>query len=190
MAMSYNIRFWEIRERPDRRKSFQSRWTVNGQEKSESFIVFALADSRRAKLMTAAREGEPFDEHTGLPVSELRSIKQRTTWYDLVHEYIEQRWERTPGNTRRTLAGAFATVTPAPVRPGAAYSDPRVLRRALYSWAFNKKAWECEPPEEWLHALDWMKRNSLPVSALAEADVLRRARRCDVPQAGRQGGCG
>lgn len=175
MAMSYNIRFWEIRERPDRRKPFQIRWTVNGREKSESFIAFALADSRRAKLMTAAREGEPFDEHTGLPASELRSIKQRTTWYDLVHEYIEQRWERTPGNTRRTLADAFATVTPALVRPGAAYSDPRVLRRALYSWAFNKKAWECEPTEEWLHALDWMKRNSLPVSALAEADVLRRA---------------
>lgn len=45
----------------------------------------------------------------------------------------------------------------------------------LYSWAFNKKAWQCEPAEEWLHALNWMKQNSLPVSALAEADVLRRA---------------
>ncbi|MEU9562256.1 hypothetical protein AB0D16_09465 [Streptomyces sp. NPDC048161] len=154
MAMSYNVRFWEMRERPDRRKSFQIRWTVNAREKSESFITFALADSRRAKLMTAAREGEPFDEHTGLPASELRAIKQRTTWYDLAHEYIEQRWERTPGNTRRTLADAFATVTPALVRPGATFSDPRVLRRALYSWAFKKKAWQCEPTEEWLHALN------------------------------------
>lgn len=106
---------------------------------------------------------------------ELRAIKQRTTWYDLAHEYIEQRWERTPGNTRRTLADAFATVAPALVRPGATFSDPRVLRRALYSWAFNKKAWQCEPAEEWLRALNWMKQNSLPVSAFAEADVLRRA---------------
>ncbi|MGW1882506.1 hypothetical protein [Streptomyces sp. NPDC001970] len=31
-----------------------------------------LAESRRAKLMTAAREGESFDERTGLPASELR----------------------------------------------------------------------------------------------------------------------
>ncbi|MFG2148825.1 hypothetical protein ACGFRG_32200 [Streptomyces sp. NPDC048696] len=38
-----------------------------------------------------------------------------------------------------------------------------------------KKAWEEEPTEEWQKALDWIKRNSLPVSALTEADVLRRA---------------
>ncbi|MFC0844655.1 tyrosine-type recombinase/integrase [Streptomyces noboritoensis] len=173
--MSYNVRFWDIRERLDRRKPYMVRWTVNGREKSESFMTLGLADSRRSKLVTAARDGEPFDEHTGLPASELRAIKQRTTWYDLAHEYLDQRWDRTPGNTRRTLADAFATITPALVHPGAAYPEPRVLRRALYSWAFNKNAWTQEPTEEWRKALDWMKRNSLPVSALAEADVLRRA---------------
>ncbi|MFI6728790.1 tyrosine-type recombinase/integrase [Streptomyces atratus] len=173
--MSYNVRFWDIRERPDRRKPYMVRWTVNGREKSESFMTCGLADSRRAKLMTAAREGEPFDEQTGLPASELRKIKQRTTWYDLAHEYLDQRWERTPGNTRRTLADAFATITPALVPPGANYSEPRVLRRALYSWAFNRNAWDQEPTEEWRKALDWISRNSLPVSAIAEADVMRRA---------------
>lgn len=173
--MSYNVRFWDIRERPDRRKAFMVRWTVNGREKSESFMTVGLAESRHAKLMTAAREGEPFDEHTGLPASELRAIKQRTTWYDLAHEYLDQRWDRTPGNTRRTLSDAFATITPALVHPGATYPEPRVLRRALYSWAFNKNAWAQEPSEEWQKALDWMKKNSLPVSALGEADVLRRA---------------
>lgn len=175
MAMSYNVRFWEIREQPGRRNPFQVRWTVSTREKSESFMTFALAESRRAKLMTAAREGQPFDEHLGLPASELRAIMQRTTWYDLAHNYIEQRWERTPGNTRRTLADALATITPALTHPGVAFSEPRVLRRALYSWAFNKKAWESKPSEEWLRALDWMKRNSLPIGSLSEAMVLRRA---------------
>ncbi|MEV4941442.1 tyrosine-type recombinase/integrase [Streptomyces zaomyceticus] len=175
MALSYKVRFWEIRERPGRRSRFQVRWTVSGREWSESFAAYALAESRHAKLLTAAREGEPFDEATGLPASELRAIKQRTTWYDLVHEYIEQRWERTPGNTRRTLADAFATVTPALVQPGKTFAEPRVLRRALYSWAFNKNAWAREPDEEWRSALDWIRRNSLPVGALADADVLRRA---------------
>ncbi|ATL25579.1 tyrosine-type recombinase/integrase [Streptomyces formicae] len=173
--MSYNVRFWDIRERPDRRKPFMVRWTVEGREKSESFITSGLADSRRSKLMTAARDGEAFDVHTGLPTSELRAIKQRTTWYDLAHEYLDQRWDRTPGNTRRTLADAFATITPALVHPGASYPEPRVLRRSLYSWSFNKNAWAQEPTDEWRQALDWIKRNSLSVGALAEADVLRRA---------------
>ncbi|MEV4430580.1 hypothetical protein ACN9M0_35785 [Streptomyces sp. R-07] len=175
MALSYDVRFWDTRERPDRRKPFMVRWTVDGREKSGSFMTAALAESRRAKLVTAAREGELFDLHTGLPVSELRAIKQRTTWYDLAHEYVDQRWDRTPGSTRRSLAGALATIATALVPPSATYSEPRVLRRALHSWAFNKIAWAEKPTEEWRKALDWMKRNSLPVVDLAEADVLRRA---------------
>ncbi|WP_157868949.1 hypothetical protein [Streptomyces atriruber] len=39
----------------------------------------------------------------------------------------------------------------------------------------NKNAWAEELTEEWRKALDWLKRNSLLVSALAEVDVLRRA---------------
>ncbi|MEV7565622.1 site-specific integrase [Streptomyces tanashiensis] len=175
MAMSYKVRFWDIRERPKRRKPLEVRWTVNGRERSESFITKGLAESRRAKLMTAARDGEAFDEQTGLPASEIRAIRQRTTWYDLAHAYIDERWDRTPGNTRRTLADALATITPALVRREARYSEPRVLRRALYSWAFNKRAWESEPSAEWQHALDWMQRHSLPVSELMEPDVVRRA---------------
>ncbi|MFE6157454.1 hypothetical protein ACFQ7F_00845 [Streptomyces sp. NPDC056486] len=38
-----------------------------------------------------------------------------------------------------------------------------------------KKAWAQGPPDEWRKALDWIKRNFLPVSARSEADVLRRA---------------
>lgn len=39
MTMSYKVRFWELRERADRRKGFEVRWTVNGREKSESFLT-------------------------------------------------------------------------------------------------------------------------------------------------------
>lgn len=174
MTMSYKVRFWELRERADRRKGFEVRWTVNGREKSESFLTKGLADSRRSKLMTAARDGEPFDVRTGLPASELRALKQRTTWYVLAREYIEQRWDRTPGTTRRTLADALATITPAFVEPEMMSHAPRELRRALCSWAFNKYAWDADPPEEWQAALDWLQRHSLPVSELEELDVLRR----------------
>lgn len=87
---------------------------------------------------------------------------------------MEQRWDRTPGNTRRTLADALATITPALVEPGAATHAPRELRRALYSWAFNKNSWEAAPSEEWQNALDWLQRHSLPVGELEEPDTLRR----------------
>ncbi|WP_374192988.1 tyrosine-type recombinase/integrase [Streptomyces sp. AV19] len=175
MGMSYRVRFWEIRERPGRRSSFELRWTVNGRESSESFITKGLAESRLSKLMAAARDGEPFDERTGLPASELRAIRQRVTWYEHARDYIEQRWDRTPGNTRRTLADALATLTPALVEPRARYPEPRILRRALYSWAFNRNAWDSEPSDDWHRALTWLEKRSLPMSALEDPLVVRRA---------------
>ncbi|MGW1762431.1 hypothetical protein [Streptomyces mirabilis] len=140
MVLSYKVRFWEMRERSGRAKAFDVRWTVNGREKSESFLTKGLAESRREKLETAAREGEPFDPKTGLPASELRELRQRTTWYTMARDYMDTRWERTPGNTRRTIAEALATITVAFVDKGVAYHDPRVLSRAVYSWALNKNA--------------------------------------------------
>lgn len=77
--------------------------------------------------------------------------------------------------SRRTLADAFATITPALVKPGAVYRHPTVLRRALYSWAFNKNSWRSEPRQEWQEALAWLERNSLLVAELEDPDVLRRA---------------
>ncbi|MET7718499.1 integrase [Streptomyces sp. NPDC005407] len=124
--------------------------------------------------MTAAREGEPFDPKTGLPASELRELRQRTTWYTVARDYVDTRWERTPGNTRRTIAEALATITVAFVDKGVAYHDPRVLRRAVYSWALNKNAWVHEPREEWGAALAWLERESLPLGELDDPDVLRR----------------
>jgi integrase len=92
----------------------------------------------------------------------------------MARDYMDARWERTPGNTRRTLAEALATITVAFVDKGAVYHEPRVLRRAAYSWAFNKNAWEREPCEEWQAALAWLERKSLPVGELDDAGVLRR----------------
>ncbi|MGH1554213.1 hypothetical protein ACRAWF_26560 [Streptomyces sp. L7] len=80
------------------------------------------------------------------------------------------------------MADALATVTPALVEPESVYEAPRVLRRALYSWAFNKNAWNTDPSEEWQAALDWLQRHSLSVSELEERDTLRRGPRRLVPE--------
>lgn len=173
MAMSYNVKFWEIRERTDRRKPYQVRWTVNGREKSESFIAKGLADSRRSDLMSSARRGEPFDDDSGLPASELRARQQSITWYQHAHNYIDHKWDRTPGASRKTIADSMATITAALSKTDVGKPDLRVLRRALYSWAYNKNAWKTEPPGEWRRALDWAERHSLPMGELEDPVVLR-----------------
>lgn len=43
MTMSCKVRFWGLRERADRRKGFEFRWTVKEREKSESFLTKGLA---------------------------------------------------------------------------------------------------------------------------------------------------
>ncbi|MEU9382789.1 hypothetical protein AB0D38_18230 [Streptomyces sp. NPDC048279] len=173
MVLSYKVRFWEIRERADRAKAFEVRWTVNGREKSESFLAKGLAESRKAKLITAARDGEPFDpkgDYRRRSCARCASGPRGMRWPGSTWT----RWERTPGNTRRTLAEALATITVAFVDKEAVYHDSRVLRRAVYSWAFNKKAWVNEPREEWRAALEWLEHRSLPVAELDDPVVLRR----------------
>ncbi|MEV0177701.1 tyrosine-type recombinase/integrase [Streptomyces sp. NPDC050625] len=175
MAFSYKVHFWAIRQRAGRRKPFEMRWQVNSHEKSESFTTKGLAESRRSELMQAARRGEPFDEETGLPASELRAKLRNVTWYQHTRHFIEKRWEGTPGKSRRNFADALATITPALVKSEIGCPDPRVLRRALYSWAYNKSAWEQEPPPDWRKALSWLERNSVPIVDLEDAQVLRKA---------------
>ena len=67
---SFDVRFWKIETRKGRRTPYRVRWVVAGQQFSDSFLTMALAESYRAKLITAARNGEGFDTETGLPMAE------------------------------------------------------------------------------------------------------------------------
>ena len=62
---SFDVRFWKIETRKGRRTPYRVRWVVAGQQFSDSFLTMALAESYRAKLITAARNGEGFDTETG-----------------------------------------------------------------------------------------------------------------------------
>ncbi|MCI3276263.1 tyrosine-type recombinase/integrase [Streptomyces cylindrosporus] len=175
MGSSYKVHFWAIRQRTGRRKPYEVRWQVNSREKSESFTTKGLAESRRSELMQAARRGEPFDEETGLPASELRAQLQSITWYQHTRDFIEKRWEGAPAKSRRNFADALATITPALVKSEAGRPDSRVLRRALYSWAYNKSAWDQAPQPDWHKALDWLERNSVSIVDLEDPQILRKA---------------
>ncbi|MFJ4005411.1 tyrosine-type recombinase/integrase [Streptomyces sp. NPDC090023] len=172
---SYEVRFWAIRKR-NARQPFQLRWMVGTREHAKSFLTQGLADSHRSELMTAARKGEPFEIDSGLPQSMVAKTRD-ISWYEHARAYIEMKWDDSPGNTRQTLAEAMATVTPAFVRDTKGMPDARVVRRALYGWAFNKNRWDVEPPTEVAQVLNWFERKSLSTSALSDRLLVKNALR-------------
>lgn len=175
MGTTYDVRIWAVRQRKDRgQSSAELRWKTGETPHSQTFRTKTLADGRRAELLRAAHAGEPFDEPSGLPVTELRQ-REDVSWYQHAREYIDMKWEHSPGSTRRTLAEAMASVTPALVKDTKGMADVRTVRTALYSWAFNRKRWDQEPPAEVAKVLEWFERKSLPTSALADRMQVRAA---------------
>ncbi|MDF2269220.1 site-specific integrase [Streptomyces coacervatus] len=175
MPLTYDVRIYSIETRRDRPKPYRVRWLVGPQKHSKSYTVKAQADGRRSELMTALRKGEQFDVETGLPASELRALNGSVTWYEHTRAYIDRRWDTLPAKSRRNDADALATITPALVKTTIGRPSPRVLRTALYGWAYNKSHWPQEPPTEVANALRWLEKNSLLVSALEDPATLRLA---------------
>lgn len=174
MALSYDVIFYKIRKRADRpRRPFELRWKVGGVPKSRSFATRALADNHRAKLMAAARAGEEFDTETGEPVSWAES--NGPTWYAHARSYMKMKWPHIAARNRVSLADSLATFTPALVKTDDGAPDARIVRTALFKWAFNPTKWEDEPPHEIAAALAWIEANSIAVKDLKEAAMVRKA---------------
>jgi hypothetical protein len=111
---------------------------------------------------------------SGLPKS-MVAKERDISWYQHARNYIEMKWDTSPGSTRRTLAEAMATVTPTFVKDTKGMPEARAVRHALYSWAFNKNRWAEEVPDDVAKVLDWFERKSLPTSALSERLLVRAA---------------
>src|ERR1017187_1746453 len=77
--------------------------------------------------------------------------------------------------SRRSVAEALVTVTIALTAKERGVPEPRVLRQALFGWAFNPATRDQVPPPETAAALDWAERASLPVAELEDTAVVRRA---------------
>lgn len=171
---THKVRVWAVRQRGDRgQKSGEVRWKVGPNVFSETYKTKTLADGRAAKLLTAVNNGEPFDEVTGLPMSELRA-RDDVSWYVHARDYIEMKWPPSPAKTRTTLADALATATPVLVNSRRGMPESRLLRRALYGWAFNVNRWSEDPPEDIAAALEWVEGHALPMSALDDALLMRK----------------
>ncbi|MCO6010552.1 tyrosine-type recombinase/integrase [Actinoallomurus purpureus] len=172
---STDVKFWDVRRnKSSKTASYEIRWVVAGKQRSRTRRTKALAESFLSDLRQAAKAGEAFDVETGLPESMLPK-ESAVTWYDLVRSYIKAKWSPAAGETRKSTLDALATVTPALVTDKKGAPDAKLLRRALLHHALNPPRWELPVPNDEAAALKWLQSRSLPVVALAEADVTRSA---------------
>jgi integrase len=175
---SFDVRFWKIRVYKGKRgRTYSVRWKVAGQEFHQTYGTSALADSRLAELRTSARNGAAFDVVTGLPMSEIRQAQAQAeaakepevSWYETAVKYVARRWDGLSPNSRRSVAETLATVTPVLLAPDRRRPSDEALRHALYLWAFCNQP---DPPPETVSVLAWVTENSLPLSALADDDIM------------------
>ncbi|MGA5320423.1 tyrosine-type recombinase/integrase [Streptomyces seoulensis] len=174
---SHDVRIWDLRKRPTKKVSYELRWKVAGEPFSETFRTKGLADGRRAKLLTAAKSGEPFDIETGLPDSLAAPVEQASSmsWFTFASAYLAMKWPDAAPNSRDSTNEALTEATMVlcedrPDRPG-----DDVLRRALRGWAFVVVG-DDEPaaPAEIGNALHWVSKASVPLVALKDPATARR----------------
>jgi len=174
--LSYDVRIWKTRVvNGARGRSYQVRWNVAGKVQYATFVTKALADSHEAKLRTAVREGEAFDTATGLPLAKADQDQvHEVSWYEFACAYVDMKWEEASPNSRRAIAEALATATPALLATGRGAPKPAQLRKALYGWAFNTKLREAGPPAGLATTIKWIEHNTIPLADLGDSDTLRR----------------
>lgn len=179
---TYNVRIWDVREHKgkDRKtrkphSTYQVRWVVAGRQFGKTFQTKALAESFRSKLVVAQREGTAFDEASGLPEPMARKLNSRT-WYEHAVAFVDMKWPRAAGKHRRSIAEALATVTPALMSTDRGAPAEREIRRALYSWAFNKARRDAgPPPDDLAPVIRWVASNTVRLTDLTDAALIRKA---------------
>jgi integrase len=151
--------------------TYYVRWRVDKGEFKEPFRHSGQAKSFHSKLVTAAKEGEAFSIGTGRPVSWGRQ-ENATSWYDFCVTYVDMKWKHSAAKRRATIAWALVTVMPPMIATTKGAPDPKAMRQALRQWGFNTGR-RAECPEDAAAILRWLSRNTKPVSALSDPDVMR-----------------
>ena len=172
---AFDVRIHAIRRRPDRRRPFEVRWHAAGRARSRSFITRGLADSYRAELVRAARKGLDFSRGTGEPASWAVTEAATISWLEHAAAYAAMKWPLAAAHTRAGIADALATIPPALLTPGRGRPPASMLRAALYGHAFNPARVSSDPGPAATAALAWASHHSVPLTALADLQVTRRA---------------
>lgn len=137
MTTTFKVRFWEIADwakSKDKKKKkgrpYGVRWVTEHKSHSEWYSTKALANSRRAELMQAARDGEPFDVESGLPVVELKR-RNSLSFVEFAQSYMDIKWPDAAAKTRTSTVDALATAGTVFVRDAGSGPEATDLRRVL-----------------------------------------------------------
>jgi hypothetical protein len=141
--------------------------------------------NRSLTLDRAVPNGEQFDTETGLPALELHELCSPTWYaYAYAYAYAAMKWPTAAAKQRASIADSPATVTPQLVTDTRGAPRSKILRAALYAWAFRfqndhegelRPRTEIEtPPEEIAAALEWIARASVKVTDLESLRLLRQ----------------
>ncbi|MBR7838435.1 hypothetical protein KDL01_34535 [Actinospica durhamensis] len=177
MPTTFDVRIWNPRARKrNDRITYELRWVVGPKQHSKTFATKALAESFRAALNVAARNGEAFDVDSGLPLSMARANRERWTVYGRAVDFCAGKWAKLAPKSREQFADALATIVGAAVATDRGAPEAARLRLALTHWAFNTNARKeaPEPPEAHAEAVVWIARNSMPMDQLEETAALRQ----------------
>jgi integrase len=152
--------------------TYKVRWKVGARLWKEGFRNAAQADSFRSALLTAVRKGESFSLTIGKPAAWERT-KADTSWYEFACAYVDMKWKQASAKYRKDIARALTAATPAMLSEARGQPDDASIRRALVRWGFNTKQ-RPDPPDDAAEVLDWVARNTAPVSTLIEPVTARQ----------------
>jgi integrase len=174
MTTTYSVRIWKSEQcHGQRGTTYKVRWVVDGHQRKKSFQTKALADSFRSELMTALRNGQPFDTATGLPYRG-QQVAHSENWYAFACSYVDMKWPDSAGKSRMGIAETLATVTPILAQQRRDRPAEQEMRAALYGWAFNARARaNGGPPAEITRAIQWLDKHTMQVCELMKPDVMR-----------------
>ena len=116
-----------------------------------------------------------FSPGTGEPASWAVPGAATISWLEHAAAYAAMKRPLAAARTRAGIADALATITPALLTPGRGGPPAAVLRVALYGHAFNPARAGADPGPAAAAALAWARRHCLPLTALADPAVTRRA---------------
>lgn len=159
------------------RRSYTVRWAVEGKHPAprETFTSKAAAESFRAKLLVAHRDGIAFDVETGMPLTMLRQVSRRT-WLEHATAYVDMKWPRVSAKHRQNIADALATVTPALTSTDSGMPSADEIRDVLYGWVFNTNRRKAnDPPRHLAKALRWLESNTVSIDRLSDTVLVRQA---------------
>jgi integrase len=146
--------------------SYRLTWKVSKKIWRKTFETRSQADSYRASLLTATRQGEAFLTTNGLPLSRAPRTSD-LTWYEFTLAYAAMKWPTLSPGSRRGVAEALTDGTEALMTQ--AERPARDDLRSALRWAYSTRIRdEPAPPQQLRPAIDWLSTHTVRMDAFSE----------------------